>query len=86
MTDIKKFKIADGISLNYINDKKYKTVSISLYLHRKLKRDEVTKNALLTSVLRQGTKKYPTSKEINRYTEELYGASYGLSVFKKGNI
>ena len=86
MLNVQKYKISDGVSLNYINDKKYKTVSASLYLHRKLKRDEVTKNALLTSVLKQGTKSYPTAKEINRYTEELYGASYGISVFKKGNI
>lgn len=86
MLNVQKYKILEGVSLNYINDKKYKTVSASLYLHRKLNRDEVTKNALLTSVLKQGTKNYPTAKEINRYTEELYGASYGISVFKKGNI
>ncbi len=84
--DVQSFKIKDGVSLNYINDKKYKTVSASLYLHRNLKRDEVTKNALLTAVLKQGTKNYPTAKEISRYLENLYGASYGISVFKKGNV
>lgn len=86
MMDVQSFKIKDGVSLNYINDKKYKTVSVSLYLHRNLKRDEVTKNALLTAVLKQGTKKYPTAKEISRYLEDLYGASYGISVFKKGSV
>lgn len=86
MMDVQKFKIRDGVSLNYINDKKYKTVSASLYLHRKLKRDEATKNALLTAVLKQGTKNYPTAKKISRYLEDLYGASYGINVFKKGNV
>ncbi|UKI35695.1 MAG: hypothetical protein L6V93_16640 [Clostridiales bacterium] len=42
--------------------KKYKTVSVSVYLSRRLDRAEVTKNSLLSSVLAQGTKKSSRGK------------------------
>lgn len=86
MSKLLKHNICDGINLYYIEDKKYKTVAASIYLHRHIKRDEVTKNALLTGVLQSGTQKYPTMKEISRHLENLYGTVYGMDISRKGDI
>lgn len=86
MQEVKKFNVANGVSLNFIDDKKYKTVSVSVYLSRRLDRAEVTKNSLLSSVLAQGTKNLPAAKDIDRYLKSLYGAAYSVSVQKKGDV
>lgn len=86
MTYVKKYNVANGVSLNFIDDKKYKTVSVSMYLSRHLERGEVTKNSLLSRVLAQGTKNLPTAKDIDRYLKSLYGAAYSVSVQKKGDV
>lgn len=86
MSEVKKIHIAEGVSLNFIDDKKYKTVSVSMFLSRKLSRSEVTKNSLLSSVLAQGTQNLPTAKDIDRYLKSLYGAAYSVSVQKKGDV
>lgn len=86
MSGVKKIHIAEGVSLNFIDDKKYKTVSVSMFLSRKLSRSEVTKNSLLSSVLAQGTQNLPTAKDIDRYLKSLYGAAYSVSVQKKGDV
>lgn len=86
MSGVKKIHIAEGVSLNFIDDKKYKTVSVSMFLSRKLSRIEVTKNSLLSSVLAQGTQNLPTAKDIDRYLKSLYGAAYSVSVQKKGDV
>ncbi len=86
MNGLQKFNIRNGINLYYINDDKYKTVSLSLYLHRPISREEVTKNSLLSGVLRSGTEKYPSMKEINRYLEALYGTVYDVAVSRRGAV
>ncbi len=80
------FKIRDNINLYYINDNKYKTTSITAYVNRRLKRNEVTKNALLCKVLARGTSKYNTIETINSHLENLYGTLYSIDVLKKANI
>ena len=82
MQEVKKFNVANGVSLNFIDDKKYKTVSVSVYLSRRLDRAEVTKNSLLSSVLAQGTKNLPAAKDIDRYLKSLYGI-FGVGAEKR---
>lgn len=86
MQSVKKFNITEYINLYYIHDEKYKTVSMTMYLHRRLNRGEVTKNALLAKVLARGTAKHNNIKAINTHLEELYGTLYGLDVIKKANV
>lgn len=81
-----KHNILNGINLYYIEDKKYKTVSASVFISRKVKKDEVTKTALLSNVLKRGTNNLKNMKEINRHLENLYGAVYDIGVFKNGDI
>ncbi len=80
------FKIKDNINLYYIKDDKYKTTSITAYVNRRLKREEVTKNALLSKVLARGTSKYNTIETINEHLENLYGTLYSIDVLKKANV
>lgn len=86
MQSVKKFNIKEGINLYYINDTKYKTVSMAMYLHRELNRAEVTFNSLLTKVLRNGNSKYNSIKSINTYLESLYGTLFSIDVSKKADI
>ena len=86
MQSVKKFNIKEHINLYYINDNKYKTVSMSMYLHRKLDKEEVTKNAVLAKVLKRGTDKYNTIKSLNTHLEELYGTLYSIDITKKANV
>lgn len=86
MYELQKFNIREGINLYYINDSKYKTVSMSMYLHRPISREEVTKNSLLSGVLKSGTANYPSMKEINRYLESLYGTVYDVAVSRRGAV
>jgi len=83
MPDIIKKEIQSNINLYYIPDEKYKTVSMSLFLHRKLSRDEATLNAMLSKILRCGTQKKNDISALNLYAEELYGTLYDVNITKK---
>ncbi|RKD34290.1 EF-P 5-aminopentanol modification-associated protein YfmF [Thermohalobacter berrensis] len=77
-------KLDEGIHLNLIKTKKFKTNFISIYFLRPLIREEVTKNALIPMVLKRGTKFNKTSLDIQRRLEELYGLNFSIDVTKKG--
>lgn len=83
MADIIKKEIQKNINLYYITDEKYKTVSMSLFLHRKLSRDEATFNAMLSKILRCGTQSKKDISALNLYAEELYGTLYDVNITKK---
>ncbi len=85
MENIKTYQIAKGVNIRFLKTEKFKTNSISLYIHLPLNRGMVTKAALLPRVLKRGTKKYPTLTDLSIRTEELYGASVALGVSKKGD-
>ena len=86
MKDITTTSIAEGINLHYIPDKKYKTVSVSTYLNRKLCREEVTKNALLAKLLTRGTQKCKNMFELGVYADELYGTLFDVNITKKASV
>lgn len=86
MADVIKKQIIDGINIYYIPDSKYKTVSMTAFMHRKLKREEATHNALLSKILKRGTEKCPGIYELNVYADNLYGALYDVNVSKKAYV
>ncbi len=83
---MQKYEIKNGINLYYIEDKKHKTVSAAFYLHRAIRRDEVTYNSLLASVLNRGTRKLPDINALNKYLEGLYGAVCEVNIGKKYGV
>ncbi len=78
--DIKK-----GIKLHVLKTDKFKTNLIAVFLTTALQRETVTKNALISAVLRRGTNTMKTQEEISKKLEELYGASFDCGADKTGD-
>lgn len=73
-----------GVTLHTINTNKFKTNLIAIFLTTPLTRENVTKNSVLSSVLRRGCEKYKTQEEINKKLEEMYGAEFDCGLDKIG--
>lgn len=78
-------RICDGVDLRMIENSKFKTNTLSIFFHIPLKRETVTKAALLPSVLKRGTEKYPEFKLLTRHLADLYSASCGGGIRQKGD-
>lgn len=79
-----RINISNGVNLNITRTDKFKSNLISIYFIRPIIRDEVTKSALLPSVLKRGTKEYTNNLEIQRKLEDMYGSNLSIGVSKKG--
>ncbi len=77
-------KIKDGISLHSLQTNKFKTFTLSFYIHRPLKEEEVTLNALLPFIMKRGSVLYPNLAAISKKLEELYGGFFDCGIRKKG--
>ncbi len=77
-------KIKEGIRLHSKKTDKFKTFTISFYIHRPLNEQEVTLNALIPFVMRQGSAQYPNMTVISQKLEELYGGFFDCGIRKKG--
>lgn len=77
-------QINDNITLHYIPMSKLKTSAMGIYIHRPLCADDASKNGLLPFVLKRGTENYPTTEDISKKLEDLYGATLKAGVLKKG--
>ena len=75
----------EGIKLHTIKTDKFKTNLISIFLTTKISRDNVTKNALIPSVLKRGTKSTPSQEQISKELEDMYGASFDCGLDKTGD-
>lgn len=84
MNYIKK-EVKQGISLHNINTNKFKTNLYAVFLATPLNRENVTKNALLTAVLRRGTKNIKSQDLISKKLEGMYGASFDCGIEKTGD-
>ncbi len=86
VSNINKIPLFDNINLYVIKDSKYKTVHYSMFLHTILKRENVTKNSLLSRVLKSATKSHPSMREMSIYAESLFGCAFDAGVLKRANI
>ena len=73
------------MQITKLQSNKFKTNLCALFITVPLTKENCTKNALLTSVLRRGTKKLKTQEEIAKKLEELYGAGFNCGVDKLGD-
>ena len=83
-----KYKVTDikeGIKLHTINTNKFKTNIIAIFLSIPITRENVTKNAVLSSVLRRGSMTMPTQEQISKELEEMYGAAFDCGLDKTGD-
>ena len=80
-----KKELKKGIKLHTINTDKFKTNLIAVFLTTKLTRENVTKNAVISAILRRGSKTMPSQEEISKQMEDMYGASFDCGLDKTGD-
>lgn len=73
-----------GIRLLFLPTKKFKTISLGLFIHQDLKAENAALNALLPSVLEQGCRLYPDYLTLQRELENLYGSELSSDIIKSG--
>ena len=80
-----KIQIKEGIRFHEIQTNKFKTNLFAIFLTLPLNRKTVTKNALLTAVLRRGTLNLPSQEQISKTLEKMYGAAFDCGIEKSGD-
>lgn len=80
-----KTEIKEGIQFHEIETNKFKTNLFAIFLSLPLTRETVTKNALVTAVLRRGSEKFPSQEQISQNLEEMYGAAFDCGIEKSGD-
>ncbi len=78
-------ELTSGVYLQVLPTKKYKTIRLNIRFATPLKKGVATKRTLLSSLLETNSEKYPTQTAVSKKLEELYGASFGFQVARKGN-
>ena len=82
---MKNINLKKGVDIHIIEAPKFKTNLLSVYLYIPLKRETITKAALLPSVLKRGCTAYPTLKDISCHLDDMYSASASAGVRTKGD-
>ncbi|MFR2533805.1 MAG: EF-P 5-aminopentanol modification-associated protein YfmF [Clostridia bacterium] len=80
-----KMELKEGITLHIIPTNLFKTNLLAVFLTMPLERKTVTKNALITAVLRRGTMQMPTQESISQNLEQMYGAAFDCGIEKIGD-
>ena len=78
-------EIKEGIKLHSLKTNYFKTNLYAVFIATPLKRENVTLNALLTAVLRRGSKTITSQDMISQKLEEMYGASFDCGIEKSGD-
>lgn len=75
----------EGYNLHVIKTDRFKNVQMRLNFKRPIKREEITIRNILNDILINTTKKYPTIRDIEIMTEELYNFGANSNSYKSGN-
>ncbi len=81
----KEKELLPGVTLTVCPTKRFKVGTFSLSFLLPLNREELAVRSLLLSVLRRGTKNYPTMERINRRLDDLYATPYHVNNTSRGN-
>ena len=85
MKDLNTYTLKNGTIVHYIEADRFKTVNFTVNITMPLKRPDVTYNSLILPVLKRGCAKYPITKDLNIYLDDLYGANVSYGIKKRGN-
>ena len=66
----------DHYNLHLIKTDKFKTITVKVNLKRPIVKEEITLRNLLVNSMLESTKNYPTRRELEIETEELYDLGY----------
>ncbi len=78
-------ELKSGIKAHFIKTDLYKTDLTCIIVTTPLKKETVTRNALIPFMLRRGTEKLPDQYLINKELENMYGAGFNCGVDKMGD-
>lgn len=81
----KTIELFEGINLHILKTEQFKTNLLAVFMLTELNRENVTKNSLIPAVLRRGTTKLPTMKDIATKLEDMYGSILDASSDKMGD-
>lgn len=81
----KKQEIKKGINVHIINTSRFKTNLVAVFLTTPITREEVTKDAVISSVLRRGSENMQTQEQISKELENMYGAEFDCGIDKTGD-
>ena len=81
-----RIEILPDVFLTSVQTDKFKPGCFSINFLRPMARSEASQNALIPSVLLRGCERYPDICSISARLDELYGASVGTLVRKKGEV
>lgn len=79
-------ELTKGVNLTLIPSTKFKTIQIKLTFKRKLTKENITTRSLLSRVIERNSEQYPSQTKLEQALSNLYGASFGTSVSRMGNI
>ena len=79
-------EIAPGVTLRALQSDKFKTACFSVNFVKPHDRENAAMDALLPSVLLRATERYPDIRSISTRLDELYGATFGTLVRRKGEV
>jgi predicted Zn-dependent peptidase len=86
LNNSKRIPLKFGISLNVVEELRFKRNRMSINLLLPLSREEASTNALLAFVLRRGCSEYPDMLSLNKKLAELFGARLSSDVSKRGEV
>lgn len=81
-----RFEILPEVYLTAVQTDKFKTGCFSVNFLRPMRRSEAAANTLIPSALLRASERYPSIRAISAQLDELYGASMGTLVRKKGEV
>lgn len=79
-------ELTPGVNLTVIPTTKFKTISMRVVFKTRLTKENITTRSLLSRVLERNSKEYPTQSKLSQALSNLYGATFGTSVSRKGHI
>ncbi|WP_432739301.1 EF-P 5-aminopentanol modification-associated protein YfmF [Ligilactobacillus agilis] len=80
-------QIVPGVTLNFIASKQFKTSRINLtFVTAAVSKKTVALRTLIANMLEVSSQKYPDQKAISDQLAFLYGATFGTSVNRRGNL
>ena len=72
-------------NLHMIKTKKFKTITVRVVFHTPIIKEEITMRNLVTDILIQSSKQYPTRRELTMKAEDLYAAEISTNTQRLGN-
>ena len=79
------YELKNDIKVHLIKNDNFKTDLLAIFIVTPLKRENISKNALIPAVLKRGCNSYKTQNEINEKLESMYGAIFDCGLDKTGD-